>query len=317
MHDSTWTQKLESAINARQTLLESPHTDCYRIYHGYDEGFPGVVIEAFNGVFVIDYKKDIEPDLSTISHYIDERFNPRIIISKGHQTLGKKLKDRFQVHKGSLEESPGYCHEEGVKFDIRVETPHNLGLYLDTRDARRWLRNHSKNRRILNLFAFTGSLGVSAALGGAKDVIHLDRSAELLPRLQKNYALNSLTWDQRSFLRGDIYKHLPRAIQSGQRFDGIILDPPPKVYGSPYAKERPRGQDFSQLVQLCSQLLSPDAWLMCFFHRFDKSWSESEEEVNVASGIDLHVEERLTSGIDFPESNPERKLRVSILRKPS
>ena len=144
--------------------------------------------------------------------------------------------------------------------------------------------------------------------GGAKEVVHLDKSAELLPRLKANYELNGLSWDNRSFLRGDIYKHLPRAKRAGKKFGGIILDPPPKVYASSHATDRPQGQDFSQLVGLCSDLLEKDGWLMCFFHRFDKTREDFEKEVLAASNVPLEIETRLTSGVDFPESNPEQKL---------
>jgi 23S rRNA G2069 N7-methylase RlmK/C1962 C5-methylase RlmI len=113
-------------------------------------------------------------------------------------------------------------------------------------------------------------------------------------------------------LRGDIYKHLPRAIKAGKKFDGIILDPPPKVYQSRYAKHKTSGQDFSALIQYCTQLLNPGGWIVGMLHRFDYSWDDFENQVKKASGQRLLPQTRLTSGVDFPESMADKKLRVSI-----
>ena len=63
---------------------------------------------------------------------------------------------------------------------------------------------------------------------------------------------------------------------------------------------------------MVSQLLNPGAWLICMFHRFDADWDAFEKQVISASKVTLSRSHRLTSGVDFPETNPENKLRVSI-----
>jgi len=181
--------------------------------------------------------------------------------------------------------------------------------------VRKWLTNNSEGRRVLNLFSFTGSLGIAALKGGAKAAIHLDKSKDLLPRIQKSYEKNALDIGTRSFIQGDIYKHLPKAIKNGQKFDGIILDPPPKVYKSPYSDHQPKGQDFSRLVSMCSKLLSPNGWLICLFHSYDATWDESDVEIIASSLNTLQVSERFTSESDFPDDNIERKLRVTVFEK--
>ncbi|MBQ49313.1 MAG: hypothetical protein CMP10_18185 [Zetaproteobacteria bacterium] len=312
-----WSELIHRAVQRRQELIADASTDSFRLFHGYGEGCPGLVIEKFGDLIVIDHKFELEAEAESLVKAIDKVIESKVIITKGHQSLRTKLKKRFIVRKGKLEEANISCQERGIPYDIRPNTPHNLGLYFDTRDSRAWLRKNSADCRVLNLFAFTGSLGLSSILGGAKEVVHLDRSAELLSRMQSNYELNGKKWDGRSFLKGDIYKHLPRAIKAGKKFDGIILDPPPKVYSSPHASNAPRGQDFGQLVHLCSQLLSEQGWLMCFFHRFDLSRDQFENEVLKNTHLPLLVSERLSSGIDFPEDNPEHKLRVSIFTRAS
>ena len=305
-----WQELISKAWEKRQLLWQDSSIDCFRMFHGYEEGSTGTVIEKFNDAAVIDYKTDIREALPEIAKALLGVFPFKNIIAKGHQSLGLNLKERTNILLGT--DTRVTCHEHGLKFKVNLDSPHNPGLYLDARDARTWLSTNSSNRRILNLFAFTGSLGLSSAFGKAAEVIHLDRSKELLPRIQENYQINNIEFEMRNFLRGDIYKHLPRAIKAGKKFDGIILDPPPKIYQSPYAKHKTNGQDFSALIQLCSQLLNPGGWILGMLHRFDYSWDDFEEQVTEASGRILLPQSRLTSGIDFPESMPDKKLRVSV-----
>ena len=309
-----WDAMIAGALERRKDILDQEDTDCARIFHGYAEGCAGLVIEKFGRMLIIDHKIVLDQQLERLAEALERHIDVDTIIGKAHQSLGQSFKKRYVVLKGKIPESPFFCREAGIKYDIRPATPHNLGLYLDTREARHWIRKNSASKRVLNLFAFTGSLGLSAKLGGAKEVVHLDKSADLVPRMKANYTLNNLNWDNRSFIKGDIYKHLPRASRSGQRFEGIILDPPPKVYASAYAATKPQGQDFGQLVKLSSSLLAPSGWLICFFHRFDKPRAVFESEVLQNSTIPLKVETRLSSGIDFPEDNVEDKLRITVFR---
>jgi 23S rRNA (cytosine1962-C5)-methyltransferase len=310
-----WQELISAAWEKRKPLWQDSGIDCFRVFHGYEEGSKGTVIEKFNDAAVIDYKTDIRGDLPELTQALLNIFPFKNIVAKGHQSLGLSLKERTDILHG--EDTGATCHEQALKFRVKLDATHNPGLYLDARDARNWLVNNSSNRRILNLFAFTGSLGLSSAYGKATEVIHLDRSKELLPRIQENYQINNVKFESRNFLRGDIYKHLPRAIKAGQKFDGIILDPPPKIYQSPYAKHKTNGQDFSALIQYCTQLLNPGGWILAMLHRFDFSWDDFEGQVAEASGRLLLPQARLTSGIDFPESMPDKKLRVSIFATPN
>ena len=311
----SWNNLITTAWRQRQELVDAASFESFRIFHGYAEGRPGIVIEKFGTMAVIDYKIDIREELLAIKAALLAVYPFSFILAKGHQSLQLSQKQRcFDLH-GSLAAAPRFVKEYGRDYHIKADATHSVGLYLDARPVRLWLQEHSSGRRVLNLFAFTGSLGVAAAAAGAAEVVHLDKSKDLLPRIKETYAQNELRFDERSFLRGDIYKHLPRAIKSGQKFGGIILDPPPRVFQSAYAEHKTQGQDFPGLVRLCSKLLAPGAWLLAMFHRFDVSWDQFEGEVLTAAGEQIKVSERFTSDIDFPEANPEHKLRVSIFEK--
>ena len=191
----------------------------------------------------------------------------------------------------------------------------NVGLFLDARPIRGWLRENSSQRRVLNLFAYTGSLGVAAAAGGARSVVHLDKKRGPLDLARENHRVNGLPVDGRGFLAGDVYQHLPRAARSGASFDAIILDPPPRVHRRKGATGA-ASQDFAELTRLSTALLDSGGWLLCFFHRFDRGRAAFEAEVLESAICPLSVLWRGGSGEDFPEPNPEHALRVTAFARP-
>lgn len=310
-----WHKLIDKAWHDRSALHKSTEFDAWRVFHGYTEGAKGVVIEKFGSMAIIEYKEQIKEDLNIIKDALLKHFPFTLIIVKGDQSTGEKLKNRlFAIH-GNISDAPAFAKEYGINYALLPDAMHNCGLYLDARPVRKWLSNHSKDRRVLNLFSFTGSLGLAAIKGGAKSAVHLDKSKALLPRIKQSYAANGLDLGTRSFVQGDIYKHLPKVIKNRQMFDGIILDPPPKVFKSPYSDHQPKGQDFSKLVGMCSQTLNKGGWLVCLFHSFHDTWDESDADVITASSNSLKVIERFTSECDFPDNNIERKLRVTVFEK--
>lgn len=310
-----WHDLIAKAWKDRKVLHESDEFDCWRVFHGYSEGAKGVVIEKFGTMALVEYKEDIREDLDAIKDALLQHFPFTLILAKGDQLLGLRLKERMFALHGDFSDAPEFVKEYGIYYSLLPDAMHNCGLYLDARPVRKWLADHSEGRRVLNLFSFTGSLGIAALKGGAKAAIHLDKSKDLVPRIEKSYEKNGLDFGTRSFIQGDIYKHLPKAIKRGQTFDGIILDPPPKVYKSPHSEHQPKGQDFSKLVSLCSKLLNPGGWLICMFHRFDATWDQSDAEIITASTHTLKMIDRFTSELDFPDDNIDRKLRVTVFEK--
>ncbi len=304
--------QIRAAWARRGILHEDPTTDAYRIFHGFTEGCPGLNIERFADCAVIFlHDADLEPRLGVVLDSLDELFAPRLTILKERHLEGRRANGR--VLRGALLEEPFEVRERGLRFAIDPLRTPNMGLFLDARPARAWIRAHAKGLRVLNLFAYTGSLGIAAAVGGAKGVTHVDTQERSLRRAQGNHTLNGLPIDHRDLLAGDVYFHLPRAVRSGRSFGGIILDPPPKV--PERGRHKTDGQDWAKLASLCGPLLMPEGWLLCFLHRASGSWSDREAEICEAAGVPLEVIWRGTSGEDFPERDLESKLRLSAFRR--
>ena len=99
----------------------------------------------------------------------------------------------------------------------------NPGLFLDMREVRSWVGDNAKNKTVLNLFAYTCSLGVAATLGQAQRVLNLDLSKSYLEWGKRNYALNGLKADDTDFVFGDAFDWLARFARRKQTFDVVIL----------------------------------------------------------------------------------------------
>lgn len=303
---------LASAWQARASFHADPATDCYRVFHGYSEGLPGLSIDRYGTAAIVNKKVEYPLAEAELVRVLRALFPFDRIVQKSHQRVEAGKGERVRYLFGERSPDPHRVKEGGAWYLADLDYLHSNGLYMDARPARAWLRENSRGRRIYNLFSHTGSLGLAAMLGGAKDVIHIDKSAEALERIADSYGMNGLRLDRRSILKGDIYYHLPRAIKWGQKFQGIILDPPPFIPQPYRARDhRPEGQDFQTLIELSCKLLDPGGWLLCIYHDFRKSHDEYDREIVHASRDALAPVWRDRAHADFPESEPDRWTRMS------
>lgn len=114
--------------------------------------------------------------------------------------------------------------ENGLSFAIDFSVGYSVGLFIDQRENRQFVRQ-SKPKRVLNCFAYTCSFSVAAASVGAKTV-NVDLSKKSLERGRENFALNQLSVDGHQFLADDVRPVMRRLARRGDKFDMIILDPP-------------------------------------------------------------------------------------------
>jgi 23S rRNA (cytosine1962-C5)-methyltransferase len=114
--------------------------------------------------------------------------------------------------------------ERYLKFRIDFGAGYSVGLFVDQRENRRYVRQIAP-KRLLNCFAYTCSFSVSAASVGAITV-NVDLSQKSLARGRENFSLNSLPTNDHRFMADDVMEVLPRLAHRGEKFDMIILDPP-------------------------------------------------------------------------------------------
>jgi len=141
--------------------------------------------------------------------------------------------------------------ENGVRYEVRPDSGVSVGLFLDMREVRQWLRGASRGETVLNLFAYTCSFGVAAAVGSADRVVNVDVSRPYLDWGKTNYALNDLAVRERDFIYGDAFDWLNRFARRQERFDVVIVDPP-SFSSTPFSVTR----DYSRLVAAAASVVN-------------------------------------------------------------
>lgn len=149
--------------------------------------------------------------------------------------------------------------ERGLRYGIDFSGGYSVGLFVDQRENRRFLRD-LRPRTLLNCFAYTCSFSVIAASVGAQTV-SVDLSKKSLARGKDNLALNAITEGEHQFLVDDVGQVLPRLARKGTKFDAIILDPP-TFSRSKKGKAFQVEQDFETLLLGALELIEREGHIL-------------------------------------------------------
>ena len=156
-------------------------------------------------------------------------------------------------------------HEGALRFRVNLSDYLDTGLFLDSRKKRALLQNAAAGKRVLNLFAYTCSLSVCAAKGGARQVDSVDLSNTYLDWWQVNFALNGLEAGYGEgtlrLIRSDVMLFIKEAAKAKSRWDIIILDPPGFSNSKKMRGTLDLRRDRRELIQSCLSLLGPGGTL--------------------------------------------------------
>ena len=149
--------------------------------------------------------------------------------------------------------------ERGVCYGLDFAAGYSVGLFLDQRENRQFIRRAAP-RRLLNCFAYTCSFSVVAGLAGA-ETLSIDLSRKSLNRGRDNFILNRLATDRHRLLADDVFAVLPRLARKAERFDAIILDPP-TFSRSRTGKAWQVEHDFERLLLAALEVAERDAKIL-------------------------------------------------------
>ena len=258
-------QRIRQAFEAREKLSGFINSDAMRLIHGESDGLPGLVLDRYGDVFVvqfltagIEFWKDAILDIlirqkATSAVYersdVDVRQLERLAFSKG--ILYGDLPTRFIL-----------INENDAKLQVDIINGHKTGFYLDQRDNRLLARRISAGKSVLDCFSYTGGFAVNSLLGNAGSVTLVDSSAEALNIAEGNIALNNLPLDRVKIVEQDVFKYLRALRDSGQTFDLVILDPP--KFAPTVAQVEPAARGYKDINLLAFKILKPGGYLMTF-----------------------------------------------------
>jgi 23S rRNA (cytosine1962-C5)-methyltransferase len=222
-------QALADAGCLREPLLAT--TDTFRIVNDLGDGLPGVCVDRYGDFAVLSLSSDEASDRRQELADALAEFGARGVYLKQRARADLRREAHAELAPkeplaGESAASPLVVTEGHAKFGVTLDEGLSCGLFLDQRDNRGRLAALCGGRKVLNLFSYTCSFSVYAALSSAERVTSVDLSGHALARGRENFTLNGLDPDAHSFVQTDALEWLSRAAKRGEKFGVVILDPP-------------------------------------------------------------------------------------------
>jgi 23S rRNA (cytosine1962-C5)-methyltransferase len=222
---SFWNERLRLAVDLRKKLglFRTGNSIC-RLVHGEGDMLPGLIIDWFNGVAVIQCHSlgmyhALDAIKDAVLHNLGE--NVIAIYQKSAETLANDSGAKNGYLYGTCE-TPHIAEEYGHQFSIDWINGQKTGFFIDQRENRRLLAQYAEGKTILNAFCYSGGFSVTALKAGAVHVDSLDSSAKAIVLTEENIKLNKLEKNHSS-ITADAMQHIK---ELDKNYDIIVLDPP-------------------------------------------------------------------------------------------
>lgn len=280
-------EMIARALEVRKTVglafSDAGQTNCYRLVHGEGDSLPGLIIDYYDGVCVLQAhsvgmfraKKQICEALKTVYGS-----NLKAVYDKSSGTA--PFKAGLELVDGYLYRSEGYSDNEqtvfenGHKFIVNWTEGQKTGFFLDQRENRALVGRYASGRNVLNLFCYTGGFSIYALAAGAKHVDSVDSSARAMMMVDRNVSLNGFEHSLHTSYTADAIDFLKNA--PADKYDLIIVDPPAfakhrgvlknalrayqRLNAAAISKVAPGGLVFTYS---CSQVVDKEAFALAVF----------------------------------------------------
>ncbi|MBK7522736.1 MAG: class I SAM-dependent rRNA methyltransferase [Saprospiraceae bacterium] len=259
-----WNQVLLKAFLYRKSLglTDNRLTNAYRLIHGEGDGLPGLVIDVYGDIFVIQchsigmylQKNEIGNAIKFV--YARENIS---VYCRAKDTLpdffSQNIEDTFLM--GNAEETT--ILENGQKFHVNIIEGQKTGFFLDQRENRLLLQSLAKNKSVLNTFCYTGGFSVYALTGGAQKVDSVDISGKAMDLTDVNISLNNFGNHHRSFTE-NVIPYLNQV--ETDSYDIVVVDPP--AFAKSLAKRHNAVQAYKRLNISALKKVNPGGYLFTF-----------------------------------------------------
>ena len=200
----------------------------FRLVHGAGDALPGVTVDVYGAWAVASA---LTPALLPVAAAIGRRLTARghcegVVVKHRARGAAAQRSDVLAEIVGQAPPERLVVREGPWRFEVHLTAGVNVGLFGDMRLERLRLAGIAAERRVLNLFAYTGSLSVACATGGAAHVTSVDLSEGVLAWARDNAALNDVPAERHRTVAADARRFVATAGVAAESFDLVLIDPP-------------------------------------------------------------------------------------------
>ncbi|MBK8809160.1 MAG: class I SAM-dependent rRNA methyltransferase [Acidobacteria bacterium] len=293
--DDFWRGRIRAA-HARRNLLA---TNAFRVVNSEADLVPSLIIDNYNGVFVIQtLTQGTEKLKDVFTRIIVEEFAPIAVVERNDAKV--RMRENLPLVSGVLfGEVPGelFIEQDGIAFRIAPLDGQKTGSFLDQRENHLAVRRFAKGRA-LDCFTFNGGFAMNFARV-CDDVLAIDISEDAIQLAKANAAANGLS--NIRFEAANVFDALRELEKSGEKFDTIVLDPPAFVKTKAALRSAVRG--YKEINLRALKLLNDDGILVtcsCSFHFSEAIFLETLESAARDAKRRIHLLEKRTQSSDHP-----------------
>ncbi len=320
--------RLLAALDARSDLRAQRSVSALRLFNGFYEGCPDLVVDQYAHTLVLfGYSKDARRNDQLLAHVetvlLERLDSVNCIVQKNRAGPDHKARRGRLSYGGPAAK---HVDEFSIRYALDLTMNQDASFYLDTRNLRRWLLEKAAGWRVLNMFAYTGSLGIAALAGAAQQVIQVDRSRKYLSLARQSGMLNRLDIGKMKLIADDFFSQAAAFKRKGTLFDCVIVDPPlfaatgkGKVDLAADSmrvinKVRPLVRDGGYLIAVNNALfLSGEAYARSLERLFQDGYLSLETRIDVPQDVTGYPDTILTP----PPSDPapyNHPTKITVLR---
>jgi 23S rRNA (cytosine1962-C5)-methyltransferase len=271
---------------------------CYRVYDHDLPEFPFSIERYGNKVYVAEYKR--RHGMTEEEHDVWMEQSIAVIcevLETAPDTIFLKLRQRKPGRLGQYQKVDATQHEfivdeNGLNFIVNLNDYLDTGLFPDHRITRQMVKEQSRGKKVLNLFAYTGSFSVYAAAGGASEVVTVDLSKTYLGWAERNMKANNFDGPAYTFIHADVKQYLETL--APDYFDIIVMDPPTFSNSKRMEGFLDIQQDHAKLINQCIAALKKGGVL--YFSTNSRKFILEKEKINASQIKDIT---KATTPFDF------------------
>ena len=305
LDDAFWRRRLETALRFREQLGYNHPREATRLVFSEGDGLSGLIVDRFADYLAVQVTaKAIAVRLPQIAGMLVEMTGAKGVMIRTERgvTRAEGLELRDGLYCGQMPEGPLTIVENGLQYEVDLAEGQKTGFYCDQRDNRVAAARYFGGRRVLDMFCYSGGFSMAAAaIGKASEVLGVDTSQRAVALARANAERNGL--QNVRFQQGDGFQTLQGLIDSGERFGGVVLDPPKFARSRRALEEALRA--YHWLNRLGVSLLEPGGILVtcsCSGHVSREDFLYMLVGVAQQTGREIQILEQRGASADHPIS---------------